>query len=272
METADKKTPKKTVAKKTTKKAFKNPYERDENGLLKNVDHKFKEDGSVDWKAMIPSQFIKANDEILEKEGIEMPEDISKLEDYQKLILLGGMKEVAKIRGLVRRSTKVDYVSDTKAVVTTELEFIDNFEGSLTYSDTASATMDNTGGFGTFFLETIAANRSFVRAIRNALRIDILANDEMKSAFSSSNYTGRDETSAMGVKPYDTLKDLAERKGYNSFQEFKDRVLEKRETIEKNARQKIPEASVKAWEGWDGIEFEFIWPLIETLHNSKGKD
>ncbi len=263
---------KKTAAKKAVKKAFKNPYKRNESGLLENMDYVFRDDGSVNWKTMIPSEFVKANEEVLEQEGVEMPDDISELEDYQKVILLGGMKEVAKIRGLKRRSTKVDYVSDTKAVVTTELEFIDNYEGSLVYSDTASATIDNTGGIGSFYLETIAANRSFVRAVRNALRIDVLGNDELKAAFSSSNYTGKGETSAMGVKPYDTLRELAENKGYNSFQEFKNKVIEKRETIEKTTRQKIPQTSVEGWEDWDKIEFEFIWPLIEILQKSKGKD
>jgi len=56
----------------------------------------------------------------------------------------------------------------------------------------ANATLDNTHDFGQSFLETMACNRSFVRAVRNFLNIHIVGADEIdksnkKSSFKKSN-------------------------------------------------------------------------------------
>ncbi len=51
----------------------------------------------------------------------------------------------------------------------------------VVFSDVGSATLDNTAGFGKLYLAPVAANRAFVRCVRNFLGINIVAQDEVKA-------------------------------------------------------------------------------------------
>ena len=68
---------------------------RNQYGLLedKNVEYVFNEDGSINWRKMIKSEFLVANRDRTDET------DISKLEDHELIILLGGLKDLASIRG-----------------------------------------------------------------------------------------------------------------------------------------------------------------------------
>ena len=258
------------AAKKTVKKNHRG-FERGEDGLLVGLEHKFLDDGSVDWKGMIPEEYVVVHEELVSKEVGEdqEPKPIDELEDYQKLVLLGGIKEVAKIRGLIRRSTKVDYTSEEKAVVTTEVHFIPNFETGgefpLIYSDTASATHENAGGIGRFYLETIASNRSFVRAVRNALRIDIVGSDELNSGYSGGGFNKEEEAMSSGNKPTDMLSEKAAAKGYATFEAFKDRL------IQVGGLKDVPLTQIEPWNEWKDIEPEAVWILLSMLNSAKTK-
>ncbi len=64
-------------------------FERNQYGLLedKNIKYQFNDDGTVNWRKMIKSEFLVANrDRTAET-------DISKLEDHELIILLGGLKD-----------------------------------------------------------------------------------------------------------------------------------------------------------------------------------
>ena len=74
-------------------------YDRDENGLLKNVQYVFNDDGSVNWRAMIKSDHLFPNRGWFESRGKDMPSSAEGLDDHQLLIKLGGIKELAKLRG-----------------------------------------------------------------------------------------------------------------------------------------------------------------------------
>jgi len=67
---------------------------RNEYGLLedKNINYIFNEDGSVNWRKMIKPEFLVANRDRTDET------DISKLEDNELIILLGGLKDLANIR------------------------------------------------------------------------------------------------------------------------------------------------------------------------------
>ncbi len=160
---------------------------RDSNGLLGGVSYKFKPDGSIDWRAMVKPEYLavqKEKREQVEKQyGKKIEElDISTIEDKYILLLLQGIKELLRMRGFKYVQQKVDYVSDHKAVVTCTIQFSGNFETDnkdVFFSDVASASMNNTSGFGQNFLESIAANRAFVRTVRNFLGINIVGQDEI---------------------------------------------------------------------------------------------
>lgn len=163
-----------------------NSFERDEKGLLKSVEYKYKEDGSINWRAMLkPEHLVIQRDkrkEVEEKYGKIDCLDITTIEDKYVLLLLSGLKELLRLRGYKYLQQKVDYVSESKAVVTCSIQFVGNFETNnqdVVFSDVASASINNTSGFGQLFLESIAANRAFVRAVRNFLNINIVGKDEI---------------------------------------------------------------------------------------------
>ena len=61
--------------------------ERDENGLLSNTDYIFTDDGLIDWRKMIKAEYLVAN-----KDSSKGETDVTKLKDWQLIILLGGIK------------------------------------------------------------------------------------------------------------------------------------------------------------------------------------
>ena len=75
-------------------------WKRDEHGLLESVDYTFNEDGSVNWRAMISPEHLYPNKGWFEMRKMPAPESIEGLEDHQLLIKLGGIKELAKHRGI----------------------------------------------------------------------------------------------------------------------------------------------------------------------------
>ena len=121
-----------------------------------------------------------------------VPTSVDGLQDYQLLIKLAGIKELAKLRGFTRVhydviKCEIDHVS-----VKCEINWIPNFENpkeasdflppSTSFEDLANATVHNTSSFAQKFLETIAANRAFVRCVRNFLNIHIVGADEIDTS------------------------------------------------------------------------------------------
>src|SRR5215216_6857420 len=66
---------------------------RNEHGLYTDLDYVFLPNGDVDWRKMIPAEFIVPNKDKTQET------DVSKLEDKDLLILLEGFQKVADIRG-----------------------------------------------------------------------------------------------------------------------------------------------------------------------------
>lgn len=234
--------------------------QKDDLGLFKSVTYDFKDDGFVNWKNMIPRKYIAVNTEYFEKKGIEVPTSIDGLEDKQLIILLPGIKELAKLRGVVSVERTVDESGPDRAVVTCKVVFTENYETRagmpIVYSENANATLANTNSFSQFFLETIASNRAFVRAIRNALRIDIVGSDEL----SSVSYSNDNAESTGQVTPWMALAEAAKTysgkaapEGFKSFEGFKQFLVDKK--IE----------GAEAWNDWKDVPVSSIWKFITQL-------
>ncbi len=161
-------------------------FKRLENGLIEGLEYKYFDNGLIDWKSMIKPEYLALQSD--KKEEVEtrynkkMKEiDLLTIPDYYLIILLGGIKDLLKIRGYKSLTNRVDYVSEQKAVVTTTIEFLPNIETAgqtVIYSDTASASVYSVSGVFQLHLEAIAANRSMIRCVRNALGINIVGKDE----------------------------------------------------------------------------------------------
>lgn len=198
-------------------------FSRDQYGLLKSVKYNFNEDGSINWRSMIKPEFLYPNKEWFQLRKKEIPKSIEDLSDKQLLILLGGIKDLAKLRGY--NSVAYSLSGDNGNVVARcEIEWIPNFENEnpVRFEDVASANSSNSDKFCQKFLETIACNRAFVRCVRNFLNINIVGDDEIdKSGQSvSMDSSENSEESSYVMKPYETLEKTAIDKGINTFESF----------------------------------------------------
>jgi len=267
-------TAKKSV-KKTTKKTAKNKtpkakkifgpdiYKRDEHGLLNGVEYNFNDDGSVNWRSMIKPEFLYPNKGWFDMRNQEMPSSIEGLKDNQLLIMLGGIKDLARLRGFnsVRFSTdrEEDYVT-AKCTI----QWNGNYETDhslITYEDVANATAENTDDFCYKFLETIACNRAFVRCVRNFLNINIVGADEIdKSNGKPSAKPNSQVISNAPITPSGLLeKTLRDKHGTESFDEFK-QILRDLWKSEKYINE-----SVKDWNNFSDIPAKEARKLIGII-------
>lgn len=160
----------------------KDNFTRDENGLLKNVEYKFNDDGTINWRAMVLNEHIVVNKQRFERFGKKAPESIEGLKDNELLLLLASFKYLARIRGFyyVRYPQVISSPEHCTAVC--QIHWISNYESGgedFITSGVGDATLNNTSGFGQYYLAPIAENRAFVRCVRNALGIEVLGFDEI---------------------------------------------------------------------------------------------
>ena len=177
-------------------------YQRDEHGLLKNVQYIFNEDGLVNWRAMVRAEHLFPNKGWFQQRQQDVPTTAEGLRDDQLLIKLGGIKELARLRGFTHVSYSTEKCELDHVAVNCTINFIGNYETGndpIAYQDIANATLDNTYDFGQNFLETIACNRAFVRCVRNFLNIHIVGSDEIGPAPKSSSSKGKPSTSPQAM-------------------------------------------------------------------------
>ncbi len=265
--------------------AYKASYEngplklrRDEFGLLRNVDYKFTELGHVDWKSMIDPKFLYPNKDWFEVRKQEVPNSIDGLEDSQLLIQLGGIKELARLRGYTRVDYRIDKNEEGYVSAICTIDWIPNYETlrvennvrnddlltinqNIEFSSMANATFENTSGFGGKFLETIAENRSFVRAVRNFLNIHIVGADEIDK--SKNKVVEVESENSPSITPHGVLEKQAINAGFSSYEDFRQKFLNPL------IKDKIYTPKIKPTSPWTGYadipptECRIITPLLK---------
>jgi len=246
-------------------------YKRNEHGLLENADYDFNEDGSVNWRGMIKPEFLYPNKGWFDARNKPVPSSVEGLADNQLLIMLGGIKELAKMRGYINVDSKVTSVSEGYVTAKCTIEWIGNYESTgnyITYSDVANATLDNTDAFCAKFLETIAFNRAFVRCVRNYLNIHIVGADEIDKSKGANNsnpveYDASSDSAMLPLMPSGALqKALEEVRGVKSFKGFKEllRAFWKEETYRNE--------ETKDWKSYDDIPPKECRKLIAIVRKS----
>ena len=211
----------------TKRKLGPSKFSRDEDGLLSNVDYEFNEDGSINWRAMVKEEHLFPNKLWFHNRGKDTPRSIEGLADHQLLIKLGGIKELAKLRGFSDLSYKVVKCEEDHVAVICQMTFLPNYETfgePITFQDMANATLNNTSSFATKFLETIACNRAFVRCVRNFLQVHIVGDDEIDKSDGPSKVIPKQKNSdpTNPLSPTSSLQNKAsEVLGCSSFSDFK---------------------------------------------------
>ena len=245
-------------------------YARNEKGLLEETDYKFNEDGSVDWRSMIDPKHLYPNKGWFESRGEPMPRSPEGLADNQLLNKLSGIKELAKLRGFDSVTYDVIKCEKDHVAVKCRIHWIPSFESGtyhslkqsdddyldrlssrVSFEDIANATTENTNSFAQKFLETIAANRAFVRCVRNFLNVHIVGADEIDSSQGNASPPTTKEVKRPVKRPdkLSPINLLMEKVdlGEEDFSTFKDilRGLWKSKQYQNE--------TAADWEGWDDI-------------------
>jgi len=165
----------------TTTQIPPNFINRNQYGLLENsnINYVYNEDGTINWRKMVKTEYLVPNRQKTQET------DVSKLEDKDLLILLGGIKELAQIRGYTTVEYKVVAATDSYFATSCRITWIPNYETDgkeIIFEALADATVNNTKSFARFFLAAIAENRAFVRCVRNFLKINIVSQEELGDA------------------------------------------------------------------------------------------
>lgn len=237
-------------------------WKRNEHGLLESVDYTFNEDGSVNWRAMINPEHLYPNKDWFEMRKMPVPESIEGLDDSQLLIKLGGIKELAKLRGMKCIHYQIEESSDERAVVRCTIEWVQNYENphgdwGCSFSSIANATIHNTNGFAAKFLECIAENRAFVRTVRNFLGIHIVGADEIDSSKNKSPIEVPTGSTAKDISPQGILKEKA---GVD-FESFKDKL---RGWYSSEEYKNDPEI-IKTWKSYKDIPAKECRKLLKLI-------
>jgi len=248
-------------------------YRRNEHGLLENADYEFNGDGSVNWRAMIKPEFLYPNKDWFESRNKDVPSSAEGLNDKQLLIMLGGIKELAKMRGYQTINFEVQNVKDGYVTAKCQIDWMENYESCTgvppRYTDYANAALSNTDNFCAKFLETIACNRAFVRCVRNYLNIHIVGADEIDKSKGANNsnsveYDASSDSAMLPLMPSGALqKALEETRGVKSFKGFKEllRTFWKEESYRNE--------ETKDWKSYDDIPPKECRKLIAIVKKSK---
>ena len=236
-------------------------FKRDGNGLLVNIKYIFDESGAVNWRAMLKNEHLYVNEAYFKSRGKDVPRSPEGLRDNQVLITLGGIKELARLRGFSEVSYVVEKCELNHVAASCQMTFIPNYETegrTIMFQDMANATLENTSSFAQKFLETIACNRAFVRCVRNFLNIHIAGYDEIDHSNKKATSGGITSLTPQGI-----LQKHCEESGINSFEDFLQKLRDWWTSGE------YQNDSASDWSSYDDIPAKEARVLIKLLKGSK---
>jgi hypothetical protein len=214
---------------------------RNQYGLIedKSLNYVFNDDGTINWRKMVKTEHLVPNRQKTQET------DVSKLQDKDLLILLGGIKELAQIRGYTSVEYKVVAASENYFATSCRITWLPNYETGgkeIVFESLADATTNNTKSFARFFLAAIAENRAFVRCVRNFLKINIVSQEELGDA---KLIDDTPTTSDNPTSPYVVLEKVMKEKSISFDQLKKKLTKEKFDNIENiNSIQDIPKVKI----------------------------
>ena len=114
-----------------------------ETGLITTpkINYVFDDNGMIDWRKMLKSKHLYPNPS---KNITET--DVTKLRDGDLCILLGGIKELAQIRGYTNIEYDINTPSSDYVVATCKITWIPNYEtegNEVTFSAIGDASFEN---------------------------------------------------------------------------------------------------------------------------------
>jgi hypothetical protein len=218
-----------------------NLFTRNKYGLIedKGLNYIFNDDGTINWRKMVKTEHLVPNRQKTQET------DVSKLQDKDLLILLGGIKELAQIRGYTSVEYKVVAASESYFATSCKITWLPNYETGgkeIIFESLADATVNNTKSFARFFLAAIAENRAFVRCVRNFLKINIVSQEELGDAKLIDDSVSQNDNP---TSPHALLEKVMKDKSINFDQLKKKLIKEKFDNAENlNSISDIPKAKI----------------------------
>lgn len=178
-----------------------------ENGLVEGINYTRDENGRIDWFKLIPKKFLYINQEkrsqIEKRLGKKLEEAAeSEMLDSDYVINLQGIKFLLDLRGYKSCRTKIDSCLPEYAAATCEITFIPNDEDNFeqVFTACACAHPQNTKSWYAKYLVEASSNRALCRAVRQFLRINAVAQEELGGAAGAN-----EEESVNPMSPVNTL-------------------------------------------------------------------
>lgn len=224
---------------------------RNEYGLLNHVNYEFDDLGFVNYRKLIPSEFLVPNRQIFIKKDIPIPKTIEGLEDNQILVLLAGWRWLAKVRGFTAIEQHVLDSGPESVTVKTTICWRPNYETEekeVCYSALATASVLNTASFAKIYLAEIAENRGFSRAVRGFLNISLVGFDEINP----EDKQAQPLTEFKPNEPQGVLQKKLEERG-TSFEKFK------------NGWIKMGHAEAEDWNNFSDIPIKDVWVILDAI-------
>ena len=237
-------------------------FGRNSFGLLESVDYIYDEDGSINWRALIPNEFLYVNKSYFERYDKQVPPSIEGLSDDKLSIKLGGIKYLAKIRGFDSVNLEVIKSEMDHATVKCSITWVPNYETQMkrtVFEEVASAHIQNTDDMSKKFLESIAFNRAFVRCVRGFLNINIVGDDEIDKSPPKEN-------KASDFTPNNKLEQqLFSKKKIGSVSELKDYLRESHKRGENKPLIDSMAPNIKKWSEFGDISAKDCRILIGMI-------
>jgi hypothetical protein len=241
--------------------------ERDSHGLLKNTEYVFDDNGNVNWRKMVPVEFLYVNGDARRKDMIERKYKksvkeidvvVDNVEDRDLIITLAGLKHLLRLRGYLNVSFHTNESSETFASVNCYIDFLPNFETggvAQSYSENGSAHLHSTDGFMRAYLVEAATNRAFARCIRNYLNINIVSREELFDETKTGQVGGGNAPFISNGSPQSILEKKCADAGFG-FPALKAAAIKYRTDLKNNP---------DPWAKWNDIPAEDCYILLEMI-------
>jgi hypothetical protein len=228
-------------------------FARNEHGLIcdGSITYVYNEDGTINWRKMVKPEFLKPNDEAFRRTGRKVPDSVEGLEDKDLIILLGGLRGLAEIRGFSKLEFPIVVAPSSEYVAAVcSIEWIPNYEtqGRVVVSSAiGDAKPDNTNHIGKLYPGPFAQNRAFVRCVRNFLKIEIVSDEEITAL---AKEAAEDTATSL-------LKETTTKYGI-TFEQVKNRLL-------KDATDAASKALAETYQDWTDIPRYQQFEIIEHI-------
>jgi hypothetical protein len=244
-------------------------------GLVEGISYPYDENGLVDWRKLIPTKFLYIHKEKLEEATKKFPDAVEEkrfhdIDDKYLCVMLGGLNYIATLRGYKSIKHEVPFNDSDKATCICTMEFIPNDENpeGLTVSGVASGSKWNINTGFEKYMETFAENRALARAIRRALRINMVSSEEI--ADRTRNMPIDEAPPAppvQGIEPWVNLKTVCEKRSI-TLEKVRSAAMVTKEADSKTGKATIV-SDPTAWKDWSDIPPADVWTIQGKIKEGK---